>query len=200
MGYVLKISKEGYDVKTCDTENGSKNQSGNESKNKDTSNARIFFPQLLALLSRSYILGARMQVQRYKDAYKVLEQNPKENVFRCFHEVTMLLEDLNIISKYIKKCEYGKVEAENDWLDIRNHICHDIRDNFDQKNHKQKHVRAKKLGVHACLVMDIEFAIDTIRVGKKKLKLENVDAYIIWAEKVFEAIIKKAKEDGRIAT
>jgi len=116
---------------------------------------------------------------------------------QCLHESSTLFEDLNTVARYVKKCGYSH-ESHELWYDIRNHIRHDVREEFDNQHDERKKQRAKRLNLDQKLQIDISFSNDVIRIGNIIVKISDIEIYLAWASKIFEKILSDAQKDGLI--
>lgn len=96
---------------------------------------------------------------------------------------------------YLRKCGLSH-RMDLLLIDIRNHIRHDIRDNFDEEEDGRKKPRLKRLGIKANLQTDLEFSFEFIKVGNKIIYLKDIDSYIAWAESNINKVLIDARERG----
>ncbi len=188
MGYVLQVTKKGYDVKD-------KSVKPKENKDSEKPDKKIQL-EILNLLAYPYLLGAKLQLQRYRQIAKQLskESAPTKIMF-CLHEASCLFEDVATIVMYLE--ESGLNHPYNSlWINVRNHIRHDIRDNFDKENESRKKKRLETLGLEERFQTDMEFALEFIRIGKKTVYLKDLDNYLAWAEKHIDHILSEARKKG----
>lgn len=183
MSYGMKISKPGFDVLNLDKE---------RSPNKPKEHT---LPNLLSSLALPYLLGAKTQVQRYKAAAITLEKTKTLSTLACLHETSTLFEDLNTIAKYVEMCGH-KNDLNSLWLDIRNHIRHDVREEYDNESDTRKNKRAERLGLHPNLQTSIGFDLNGIKVGETLIEIDQINEYIAWAENIIANILSKAEKDG----
>lgn len=183
MNYGIKVSKKDVNVLDLDI------------KALTNTNKREI-AHLLAQLAQPYILGAKTQIIRYQAAALSLESNPTSGVIECIHETSNLFEDLNCLLIYLRKCNKDHRDHVV-WEDIRNHIRHAIRDEFD-KDDTTKEIRAKRLGVDSRLQIEMGFDLDAVRVGQTLVKLNRIIRYLEWAENECRIILEKAEREGRI--
>lgn len=109
----------------------------------------------------------------------------------CLHEASCLFEDIATICKYIEKC--GKVHRRKQlWLDIRNHIRHDVREEFDNENKKKKELRAIRLGIEPSLQTSIGFDKDAIKIGSTTVRIKEVEKFLSYSEKLFNKVLEIA--------
>jgi len=185
MSHGIKISKQGFDV------------TNNKSRRARKSSVRSLLPHLLSALALPYLLGAKKQVTRYQIAASTLKERPIGGVYECLHEASTLFEDLSTISRYVEKCGHKK-DIHELWLDVRNHIRHDVREEFDNEDSQRKNERAKRLKLNYRLQTNIGFTIDAIKVGGVVVQIQQVNNYLEWAEDVITSILNDAKKEGYI--
>lgn len=154
-------------------------------------------PHLLYAVALTYLLGAKKQVIRYQEAAKTLKERPVLGVYDCLHEFSTLLEDLSAVGKYIEKCGTTN-KLHQLWFDVRNHIRHDIREEFDNESSSRKESRAKHLNLNSKLQTDIRFNTNSVIVGGTTIKISDINTYLEWADKTISDVLNKAKEDGYI--
>lgn len=185
ISYGIKVSYPGFDVVDLSKD---RNQSLNR-------NGKL--SHLLSALAWPYLLGAKTQVQRYQEAALQLPAKQVAAAMRCLHEASALFEDLNTVAKYIKRCGYFH-KQDRLWLDIRNHIRHDVREEFDKEDHKSKKTRSQRLNINPKLQVYMGFSNDAIKIGETVVQIIDVEKYLKWAEGVFNTILSQAKEEGFI--
>jgi hypothetical protein len=183
MTHGVKVSKQGYNV--MDT--------AVERDNKPRNN--FVLPHILYALALPYLLGAKTQVQRYQLAASTLEKRPVNSVYDCLHEASTLFEDLNTIGKYAEKCG-SKNDLHQLWLDVRNHIRHDIREEYDNESSSQKNKRAERLNLDPKLQTNIGFTEEAIKVGGIVIEISQINVYLQWAEGLITGILNDAKARG----
>jgi hypothetical protein len=185
MNHGVKISHKGFNVTDLDKERSAKSIS------------KTVLPHLLSGLALPYLLGAKTQVERYVFAASQLEAKPTMATMGCLHEASTLFEDLNTVVIYMRKS--GKDHKDHQlWMDIRNHIRHAVREEFDKEDDSVNNERAKKLNLDPKLQISIGFDTDAIKVGGTLVELSEVNKYLAWAEGVIADILAKASEDGSI--
>lgn len=184
----IKIAQQGIDISQAEL--------GKMKKPKSTTKKRVL-PHLLYALALPYFFGARTQVERYQVAAAALEEKPVTSVQTCLHEVSCLFEDLATVSKYAEMCGH-KHKLHSLWLDIRNHIRHDVREEFDNESDKRKNARAQRLGLNDKLQISIGFEPETIKVGGIRIEINTVDEYLDWAENAVGGVLKEAQDKGWI--
>lgn len=181
----IKVSKQGYSVTNI-----------NSDRNKIPRNNSVL-PHLLYALALPYLIGAKTQVKRYQIAASYLNEQPVNGVYECLHEVSTLFEDLNTIGKYTEKCG-SENELHQLWLDVRNHIRHDIREEYDIESDLRKNKRAERLKLDPRLQTNIEFATDSIKIGGIIIEIDQINNYLKWAENIIVNILDNAKKQGYI--
>jgi len=185
MNHGVKISHKGFSVTDLDKERSVK-----------AINKKVL-PHLLSSLALPYLLGAKTQVERYIFAALQLKTQPSIATMGCLHEASTLFEDLNTVIIYMRKC--GKDHKLHQlWTDIRNHIRHAVREEFDREDDSVKNERAQRLSLDPKLQIGIGFDTDAIKVGGTLVELSEINKYLAWAEGVIADILVKASEDGFI--
>lgn len=185
MNHGVKISHKGFNVTDLDKERSAKVVSKN------------VLPHLLSSLALPYLLGAKTQVERYVFVASQLKNRPSISTMGCLHEASTLFEDLNTVVIYMRKC--GKDHKHHQlWMDIRNHIRHAVREEFDKEDDSVKNERAQRLSLDPKLQISIGFDTDAIKVGGTLVELSEVNKYLAWAEGIIADILDKASEDGFI--
>ncbi len=181
--YVIQVSHRGFnvmDLKKKHSQKPSPNQA---------------LPHLLSALALPYLLGAKTQVKRYEAAAATLPLRSTLATMECLHEASTLFEDLNTVVVYIRKC--GKDHKSHQlWVDIRNHIRHAVREEYDRENDKVKNDRAQRLGLDPKLQINIGFDKDAIKVGETVVEITDIKSYLVWAKDVIAKILSKAEKDG----
>lgn len=185
MDHGIKVSKQGYSVMDINSERDNKPRT------------KSVLPHLLYALAMPYLLGAKTQVSRYQVAASTLKENPVNGVYQCLHEASTLFEDLNTIGKYAEKCG-SKNDLHKLWLDVRNHIRHDIREEYDNETSSQKNKRAESLKLDPKLQTNIGFTTEAIKVGGTVIEIGQINTYLRWAEGLMVGILSEAKARGDI--
>lgn len=183
VSYGLKISHKGFSVTDLSKERSPKTIS------------KTVLPHLLSSLALPYLLGAKTQVERYVAVASQLKTQPTIATMGCLHEASTLFEDLNTVVIYMRKC--GKDHKDHQlWMDIRNHIRHAVREEFDKEDDSVKNSRAQRLGLDPKLQINIGFDIDAIKVGETLVEMAQIKGYLAWAEDNIAKILSKAQKDG----
>lgn len=183
MSHGVKISHKGFSVTDLDKERSVK-----------AINKKVL-PHLLSSLALPYLLGAKTQVERYVFVASQLKTRPSIATMGCLHEASTLFEDLNTVVIYMRKC--GKDHKLHQlWTDIRNHIRHAVREEFDKEDDSIKNKRAQRLNLDPKLQISIGFDIDAIKVGSTLIEVTQIKEYLAWAEGVIADILAKADSDG----
>lgn len=185
MDYGVKISHKGFSVTDLDKERSQRTIQ------------KTVLPHLLSGLALPYLLGAKSQVVRYVSTASQLRTRPAIATMGCLHEASTLFEDLNTVVIYMRKS--GKDHKHHQlWMDIRNHIRHAVREEFDKENDSVKNSRAQRLGLDPKLQISMGFDIDAIKVGGTLVEIAQINEYLVWAEGVITDILAKASSDGSI--
>lgn len=184
MNQGIKMTKQGFNVLDPSLSRSKKRNVGTP-------------PHLLYAIALSYLLGSKKQVIRYQEAANTLKKRPILGVYDCLHEFSTLLEDLSAVGKYIEKCGTTN-ELHQLWFDVRNHIRHDIREEFDNESSSRKNDRAKRLKINTKLQTDIGFDKDSVKVGGVLVKISDINAYLEWADKIISDVLVDAKSKGCI--
>lgn len=185
MNYGAKIAKTGHSVANPDA------PAKGDSQSEDT------LKEMVSGISLAFILGAKEQLTRYREAYSKVAANPQAGVLYCLHESLMLLEDLDTLSWYTQVC--GETHDLNKTIrDMRNHARHDLRENINHENNDGRKTRAKNLGLHQNLMVHIGFDENAIKMGVTVLTIDQAKEYILWAENVLTTVIAGGVKAGRI--
>ena len=139
-------------------------------------------------MSMPYIIGARLQIERYSDAYRLIKSDSVTGVYRCIHEISNLYEDLDMLRRYTRGLGIDlwdeKIQIEN----IRNAIRHDARKEINSKNNqKLTKARASSLGLNEGLMFALEFKENSIKMGDQEIAQKEVAHYVNVAEKLLTA-------------
>lgn len=144
-----------------------------------------------------FLNGAKKQLERY---IETSQHNENSGMFlECLHETSTLFEDLNTLGKYIDKCIDSQdlqemKEKHYLWLNIRNHIRHDIREGFDREMDARKNTRAKELGLDPQLQMDIKLRVDFIQIGTTIVTIKEISDYLDWATDFNKTLLPECAE------
>ncbi len=184
MKHVIRISKRGFNVLDID------------GKPKEGTSDKAILPHMLQILAWPYILGAKKQVRRYSLAI-ALNKNAVEVTNECLHEISTLFEDLCTIGKYAEKCGQ-KHKMHQLFLDVRNHIRHDFREEFDVDTKSYKNARRERLKLDPRLQTDISFEVNSIKVGGIRIEIDEINTYLAWVEQIMTTIMNKAKEKSYV--
>lgn len=157
---------------------------------------------ILLSLAIPYLNGAYEQITRYEaTASQFTPQNAVNIVNICLHEVSSLFEDVCTVSKYLSElCGY-KNEKHQLWVDIRNHIRHDVRENFDttnQRDAERREKRLQRLGISDKLQSSIGFDKDRISIGSTVIAMDEIKEYLAWASHIIADIVEMAEAEGKI--
>ena len=149
---------------------------------KNSSNATNFEGKrnIGAVLAHTYVLGARQQLLRLSRALPYVKHDPINGVNTCLYELSSLLEHVNTVIKYLDACGISHDDSQL-FHDIRDHIRHDVRENFDIET-KLKTRRATALGLNSEMQFQVSFPQDGILVGSTHVKLSRFAAFINFAD------------------
>ena len=103
------------------------------------------------------------------------------------------------MGKYAEKCG-NKNELHQLWFDVRNHIRHDVREEYDNETDSRKNKRAERLKLNPKLQTNIGFTIDSIKIGGTIVEIGQIKTYLDWAENIIVDILNDAKKRGYIKT
>ncbi len=146
-----------------------------------------------------YLRGAATSLQRFSEASK--KEKNIEYVYKCLHEASCLLEDLDTADRYVIMCG-RKHELHEKILNMRNHmrnhIRHDMRDNLTHESNEGRKKRAKKLGINEKLLVAISFEPDLITIGSTTLSTNEITVFLLFADRVFAKLFEDGKAKGRI--
>lgn len=185
--FTLKVAKKGFSVTNMDI---------NKKKTSNSNNKKM--PHLLTAVALTYFYGAKTQIKRYQlVASSLNKNNAVTGIYTCLHEMSSLFEDVNTVAKYMEECGF-KNDLHQLWLDVRNHIRHDVREEFDNDGDLRKEQRALRLKLNPKLQMDISFEVDTIHIGGTDIKISQVEEYLKWAEDIMGKILVDAQNLGYI--
>jgi len=185
--FVLKVAKKGFSATNKD-----------KKERKFISNSKRKMPHLLTAVALTYFYGAKTQLKRYQFAVSNLNKdNAVNGTYVCLHEISSLFEDVNTVAKYMEECGY-KNDLHQLWLDARNHIRHDVREEFDNDGDSRKEQRVLRLKLNPKLQMDISFGVDTICIGGTDIKISQIEEYLKWTEDIMGKILVDAQNLGYI--
>lgn len=189
LNHGIKVTQQGIDVKESEID---------EVKKPKSDSKRRILPHLLYAIALPYFYGAKTQIERYEHAAVALKQYPINATQTCLHEVSCLFEDLATVTKYAEMCGHSH-DLHPLWLDVRNHIRHDIREEFDNKTDARKNARAKRLGLNPKLQISIGFESGLIKIGGTVIEIDMIEDYLSWAEGVIGGVLAEAQEKGWIS-
>ena len=183
MNYGLKVYKKDIEFMKKQTESSRKKY------NKE--NAHI-----LIALALPYLRGARIQVERYQEACLGLKNDSINATNNCLHEISSLFEDLNTVAYYVKLCG-EKHRLNRVFREVRNHIRHDIRDNFDLDCEKRDK-RFKYLGIDEQYQTQVGFSHEKIKIGSTFVEINAINRYLDWVTNIVNSAINEAWKKGKI--
>ncbi len=141
-----------------------------------------------SMLCMPHIIGARLQIERYLSVQPKLRFDPIGAGYICLHEVSALLESLDILRRYLKSLNLELWDEKLKIKDSRNAIRHDTREEIDNQNNlKQRLKRAQNLNTSPEFIFNILFHGDGFTVGGHRLYLPDIYHYINSAERVVNA-------------
>jgi hypothetical protein len=91
---------------------------------------------------KGYLYGVKKSIKRYRDFYELIDKDPIYGVYCCFYELSTLLEHLSSIENYLKKAKLLNID-EYYWVNYRNYLRHDIRENLEKYTDNRKTSRLK---------------------------------------------------------
>ncbi len=185
--FCIKVSKKGFNVIDSDEQLEPSDQPKKEIKTD----------YLRYTLALPYLVGAKNQIERYRKAAQKLQGSPTIGVIECIHETSTLFEDLSTLAKYATRHGHENMNHSL-WFDVRNHIRHDTREEFDDESDKRKIDRARKLKLDLKLQTEICFSINSIKVGGIIITIKQIQDYLHWLEGVMADVLVDAKEKGYI--
>lgn len=145
-----------------------------------------------------YVLGVERQIARFRRRYKQLveEQWNTSHHYEILHEISTLMEDLEVLSVFMK--ERGHRHKHHKlWAQVRHHIRHDLRDTKPTDHQKrQTKARAKYLDLGNFFTA-ITYNSDEITFGKQVVKISDIKEYIRWVKSnlVFESPIPESPKE-----
>lgn len=148
-------------------------------------------------LALPYLNGAYLQLERFHNVILESKIDAPNIVISCLHEVSTLFEDLSTVAIYVKMAGQDN-NLHKMIIDIRNHIRHDIRENFEQEDENRSICRAKRLKIDPTLLTSINFEVDTITVGETVIKILIIKNYLDWAKVIIQESLDDAKDKGYI--
>lgn len=185
MTHVIRVSNQGFDVTNID------------GKRVRKPSGATLLPHLLYALALPYLFGAKKQIERYQQAASTLKERPVRGVYECLHEASTLFEDLSTVAKYAEMCGH-KNKLHQLWFDVRNHIRHDVREEFDRESSLRKNKRTERLKLNPSLQTNLEFTDDSIKVGGVLIETEEINNYLEWAKVIIENTLNEARRKGHI--
>jgi len=145
-------------------------------------------PHLGAVMAKPFIAGARIQLERYLEAQRFYITYKANGIDKCMYELSSLFEHLATVARYLELCGVDKLANAQTIFDIRNHIRHDIREEFD-KDGKAKTDRAARLGINPGLQGQVVFSDGGVTVGETELKADAISNFLDMAETTINALM-----------
>lgn len=154
-------------------------------------------PHAMMATVKPYIAGARVQLQRYLEAQKMVKVATLSNLDRCTYELSALLEHLDSIEVQLRSRSITLPTGEI-IRQFRNHIRHDGRGEEDRSNGK----RGKAIGLNDKLLVHIAFTDNGVKMGSAELTAQQIDTYITTSETIMWALVMggKIEVDGETVT
>lgn len=184
MSFGIKVAKKGYSVL-------------DKTKSKSTKLSKSTPCHIHYGLALPYLNGAYLQIERFNNVISEPKDNAPNIVIKCLHEISALFEDLSTVAIYVKMAG-----QENKFhkliIDIRNHIRHDIRENFEQEDEVRRIGRVKRLNIDPTLLTDIGFEKEKIKIGEVSIKVLEIKTYLDWAKEIIQDSLNDAKNKGFI--
>lgn len=142
-------------------------------------------------MARPFVEGAKAQLKRYIEAQAYCKHDPIGGVNQCWYELSSLFEHLATVVIYLEHCGVQLPDGQL-YKDIRNHIRHDVREEFD-KDEKAKADRATRLGLNSKLQLQVSFLNDGVRVGGSKIENTKISGFINSTEMLVFALLNGGK-------
>jgi hypothetical protein len=158
-------------------------------------------PSALFALAKPYVAGAKVQLERYLEAQRIMKTNKTilgGGMDRCMFELSALLEHLDSIEAQLRNRDINLPDGET-IRQFRNHLRHDVRGEVDHS----KGGRGQSIGLNDKLLVDITFSDSGITMGSTELTAQQIDAYINTAETIMWAMLLGVKvkiEGGSFTT
>ncbi len=177
--YTLKIAWPGYNLAT-----GKKFPQNQNTDYKKDDVLNAFY----AVMAKSYIRGISAALVRYQQsvALMFLNKNKSHEILNCIYETSSLLENLDALQHYLHTPSAVITKIHN----MRNFLRHDLRENAFSKNERSV-TRQKTLKMDEGLI-NIDFNMDGIVIGKEKLLLTEIVDYIHTTDKLANDVIQKS--------
>lgn len=150
-------------------------------------------PQLMFTVAKPYITGAKVQLERYLEAQRIMKAHKLVlggGIDRCMYELSALLEHLDCIETQLRNRGINLPTGEN-IRQFRNHLRHDAGGDPDWSNGK----RGKAIGLNDKLQVHIVFADSGVKMGSTELTAQQIDTYISTAETIMWALALGGKID-----
>jgi len=138
-------------------------------------------------MARPFVEGAREQLKRYVEAQAYSKHDPFDGIARAQYELSSLFEHLATVVIYLELCGIQHPDGQL-FKDIRNHIRHDIREEFDA-DEKAKADRAKRLGLNPKLQMELRLLDDGVQVGSTKIENVKISNFLQIADMTIHSLM-----------
>lgn len=157
-------------------------------------------PQAMFAVVKPYIAGAKVQLERYLEAQRIMKTHKLVlvgGIDRCMYELSALLEHLDCIETQLRNRGINLPTGEN-IREFRNHLRHDAGGDPDWSNGK----RGKAIGLNNKLLVHISFSDSGVKMGSTELTAQQIDTYITTAETIMWALALggKIEIDGETVT
>src|SRR5690606_3186135 len=141
-----------------------------------------------SMLCMPYIVGVRLQIERYLNAQSRLKLDPINAGYLCLHEISSLFESLDMLRRYLKSMDLSLWDEKLKIQLIRDSIRHDTRYEVDSKNNnKRRAKRQSSIGTNPELIFNILFHDDGVTVGGTRIYFKEIYHYVNSAERVVTA-------------
>lgn len=141
-----------------------------------------------SMLCMPYIIGGRLQIERYLKAQKLMEFDHIGAAYRCLHEISALFEDLDMIRRYLEAFDTPLWDGKLKIKELRDAIRHDTRKELNSDNNeKRRQKRAASLQTKSEFLFSILFHENGVTVGDHRVSLNDVYHYLNSAERIVTA-------------
>lgn len=147
-----------------------------------------------AAMARPFVEGAKVQLRRYIDAQAYCKHDPVGGVYQCWYELSSLFEHLATVVIYLEMCGVKHPDGQL-FKDVRDHIRHDIREEFDV-DEKRKKERAERLKLNPKLQAHISPRDDGVQIGGTKIENTKISSFLHSADLIVYALMT----GGRVQT
>ncbi len=157
-------------------------------------------PQIMLATTRPYITGAKIQLERYLEAQRMMKTHKMVlggGIDKCTYELSALLEHLDSIEVQLRNRGVTLPTGET-IRQFRNHLRHDSRGEEDRSKGK----RGQAIGLNDKLLVQIVFTDSGVKMGSTELTAQQIDTYITTAETIMWTMVLggKIEIDGETVT